>query len=126
MQASTGKLSICRWLLLVLTLLLLAACQPQRCAIGGGRWASAQARCISPKCAADASCGLRVAPMRYCSKLTLGDSKAQVYFWLGQPGTENQQHSIWLADKASDEMIKAVFNDAQQLVRLECPTAAAN
>ena len=105
-----------------LLLIALAAvfAKPRKwCEAIDGKWASTSSACITRACYALGTCGQWAYPAERCDRLHLGDSRAEVYFQLGNPAFVAHDKLVWNAGKASSDEVVALFRN-DRLMRLQC------
>jgi len=90
------------------------------CEAADGKWASVTSSCITRSCYKSGNCGKWASPSIRCSRLKLGDERAEVYFQLGSPDEVFAEEAKWQAGKDSAELIVATFRE-ERLASLSCP-----
>jgi hypothetical protein len=84
------------------------------CEFFGGKYASAQARCVTRACYWFDDCGYWAAPSRWRDRIVFGDSIATVMFWLGQPnGVQDDTYSWSYGKGGSGRLFTATFRDGR-------------
>lgn len=71
------------------------------CESVGGRWGSANGKCITRSCYKNDSCGYWANPAAHCNQLKAGDPLSEVYFQLGSPDRIEGKWYLWLERKGS-------------------------
>jgi len=61
----------------------------------GGKWASADGRCVTRSCYKNRACGYWANPGHRCDRLKVGNPIAEVYFQLGEPDQIDGTRYIW-------------------------------
>jgi len=107
--------------LLGLAAIALLHIKPSRaCESMGGKWASVQSSCVTRMCYLFGDCGKWAFPYLRCPNLKVGDSRAEVYFQLGNPDGFLPGGARWHAAKDSAQVITVTFR-GDQLQSLSCP-----
>jgi hypothetical protein len=86
------------------------------CEAGGGKFAPAQARCVTRDCYASHSCGIWTHPEVWRDHVKRGDDIATVVFWLGDPGQidgDTYYWGTWGAHSRSHPIVTATFRDGR-------------
>jgi hypothetical protein len=84
------------------------------CEFFGGKYASAQARCVTRACYWFDDCGYWASPSRWRDRIIAGDSIATVIFWLGQPnGVQGDTYSWSYGKGGSERLFAATFRDGR-------------
>ena len=89
------------------------------CDGAGGKWASATKTCITRSCYASGTCGTWANTAGRCDRLKLGDTRAELYFQLGNPVQVAADKLVWPVGKASDGEIVALLRNGH-LTALQC------
>ena len=93
------------------------------CLAAQGRW-SGEGQCHTRLCLLQGDCGRLASPVVGCAAVHPGDSRATVYFHLGNPLPSPAAQPRWPLAKESNGMIQARF-DGERLLSLDCPVAVA-
>ena len=109
--------------LLVLAVTSVLIVGPQKlCDAVDGKWGgSVTSACTTRLCFKLGDCGKWAYPSARCSRLKLGDGRAEVYFQLGNPDEVFDEGARWEAGKDSAELIVATFRE-ERLINLSCPS----
>jgi hypothetical protein len=86
-----------------------------------GKWSPVTGSCTTRSCFKSGDCGRWAYPSARCSRLKLGDKRAEVYFQLGNPDDVFAEGAKWQAGKDSAELIVATFRE-ERLLKLSCPS----
>ena len=91
------------------------------CGWSGGKWASSTDACVTRGCYTHNTCGTWAQPDRWCNRLQLGSSVAEVYFQLGEPSrVENDKYEWFGKGNFSESPNVAATITGGKLVSLRC------
>jgi|SRR5215470_14569333 len=88
----------------------------------GGKWGSAQSRCVTRLCYWAGSCGHWTNPARRCELLKTNDPIWEVYFQIGEPDEVKDTRYMWHAG-VKGLAVEAVIEQGR-LISLTCGYSA--
>jgi hypothetical protein len=79
----------------------------------GGKFASAQDRCVTRACYWFNDCGYWAAPSRWRDRVTPGDPISNVVFWLGEPNSRRGDTYFWAYGKPGARLFSTTFHNGR-------------